>query len=212
VAGVSGQPFCPASSRIAGWFRHREHSARRPRAASYRHYDACAHVTVFGIPVFSRCGVGGGFASIARDPDQSVVLQFVSGSSPDRAHGLNRMCLIQEVVREQDAGVQSSYFGFMTSSGEESISQAKTALEDAKRGKQVPFTVAQGSASGSSMCYSIWQVQLPASFQWSDFVEMLRQVQEQLRVQSQPSPIVMNSSAGRNQQARLRTFLYAMRA
>ena len=62
------------------------------------------------------------------------------------------------------------------------------------------------------MRYSIWQVQLPASFQWSDSVEMLHQIQEQLRVQSQPGAIVMNSSAGGNQQARLRTFLYAMRA
>ncbi len=184
-----------------------------PPNSLYRHYDACAHVTVFGIPVFSRCGVGGGFASIAKDADQSVVLQFVSGSSPDRAHGLNRMGLIQEVVREDGGGpTQSSYFGFMTSSGEESISQAKAALEDAKRGKQVPYTVAQGFASGSSMRYSICQMQLPAAFQWSDSVEMLRQIQQQLKAQTLPGAIVMKSNDAGAQPAQLRTFLYAMRS
>ena len=183
-----------------------------PADSLYRHYDACAHVTVLGIPVFSRCGVGGGFASIAKGQDQSVVLQFVSGSSPDRAHGLNRIGLIQEVVWEEGSGAaRSSYFGFMTSSGEESISQAKAALDDARPGRQVPYTVAQGLASGSSVRYSICQMQLPASFQWSDSAEMLRQIQQQLKVQSQSRPIVMNASEAGDQPAQLRTFLYAMR-
>ncbi len=184
-----------------------------PPTSLYRHYDACARVSVFSIPVFTRCGVGGGFASISHDPDKALVLRFVSGSSPERAHGLNRMGLIQEVVREEGARpAESSYFGVMTFSGEESVSQGRAALGDAKRGKDAPYTVAQGLTSGSSMRYSICQVQLPASFRWSDSADMLRQIQEQLKSQTRPAPLVMSAREPGNQPAELRTFLYAMRS
>jgi hypothetical protein len=174
----------------------------------YRHYDACAHVTVFGLTVFSRCGVGGGFALVkSRQQDHAVVLEFVSGSSPERAHGLNRMGLIQEVVREDGSEpVESSYFGFITANNEESVGQARKALEDTNRTKQVSYTWAEGTAAGNTMRYQVNRLQLPATYRWSDSPRMLDDIQQQLKTQD-VRQMTMRTS-GHEQ---LRTFLYAMR-
>jgi hypothetical protein len=174
----------------------------------YRHFDACAHVTVFGLTVFSRCGVGGGFAFVkSRQADHAVILQFVSGSSPERAHGLNRMGLIQEVVREQGAQpVEFSYFGFITANNEESVVQARKALDDSNRTREVPYTWAQGTAAGSSMHYQVNRLQLPASYRWSDSPRMLDDIQQRLKTQNIQQ---LTLQATGNEQ--LRTFLYAMR-
>lgn len=173
----------------------------------YRHYDACAHVTVFGLSVFSRCGVGGGFALVKSRPrDHTIILQFVSGSSPERAHGLNRMGLIQEVVREEDAHpVESSYFGFITANNEESVAQAKKALADSNQTKQVTYTWAEGSATGSSMYYRVNRLQLSATYRWPDSARMLDDIQQQLKTQN-VQQLTMQAAG----QVQLRTFLYAM--
>lgn len=174
----------------------------------YRHYDACAHVTIFGLTVFSRCGVGGGYAVVKNRPqDHAVVLQFVSGSSPERAHGLNRMGLIQEVVREDGSQpVESSYFGFITANNEESVAQAKKALDDSNQEKHVPYTWAEGVVTGSGMRYHVNRLQLPATYRWADSARMLEDIQQQLKTQNVRQ---LSLQAGHEQ---LRTFLYAMRS
>jgi hypothetical protein len=168
---------------------------------------------VLGIPVFSRCGVGGGFAEISRRDLQSAVsLQFVSGSSPEHAHGLNRMGLIQEMVREDGSQpIVSSYFGFITANSEESVGQAKRALEESGKGKRVPFSVAEGKTSGSEMSYSVYHVDLPSAYRWSDASQMLKEIREQI----QGLPVdrhTLDAAGTAGSPVKLRTFLYAMRA
>ena len=74
------------------------------RHFSFRHYRATAYINLLSITIFSRADVGGGYASVEETGEggrEQVVLKFVSGSSPERAHGLNRLGLMQEVVRAQ---------------------------------------------------------------------------------------------------------------
>jgi hypothetical protein len=58
-------------------------------------------------------------------------LEFAAGSLPERAHGLNRLGMIRETVAEGGSGIlEASYFGFMTASKEESLGEAKKALNN----------------------------------------------------------------------------------
>lgn len=83
------------------------------------------------------------------------MIKFVSGSTPERAHGLNRLGLIQEVVRKREGEKpESEYFGFMTASGEESFAQAKAALEASGKDK-MSYVVAEGSARGDDVRYAV---------------------------------------------------------
>jgi hypothetical protein len=135
-------------------------------------------------------------------------LKFVSGSSPEKAHGLNRMGLIEEVVREEGAEpIESTYFGFITANNEESVAQARKALNEPNKARQVPYTWAEGTAAGSSMHYHVSHLQLPASYRWSDSARMLDDINEQLKTKDVRQ--VTMQATGHEQ---LRTFLYAMRS
>src|SRR5579863_10388330 len=60
----------------------------------YRLYRADAVVSLFSVPVFSRAGVGSGFASIRearRAGCKITTCRFGGGSLPARAHNLNRL-------------------------------------------------------------------------------------------------------------------------
>src|SRR5579883_1798259 len=98
-------------------------------SVSYQHraYRADALVRLLGITVFSRAGVGSGFASYREARRSGVTVttsRFGGGSFPARAHNLNRLGFIEEVVIETGAGpVEAAYFGFMTSSPEESLNE-----------------------------------------------------------------------------------------
>jgi hypothetical protein len=97
-----------------------------------RHYRVDATILLFGLPIFTRAGVGKGHARrvVTLMSDRSVhELEFAAGSLPDRAHGLNRLGMIRETVAEADTGIlEASYFGFMTASKEESLGEARRAL------------------------------------------------------------------------------------
>jgi hypothetical protein len=77
-----------------------------------KRYRIDATIVVFGIPVYTRTGVGGGFARV-EERDGERRLQFAAGSWPAQARGLNRLGFVEE--RASETG--SSYFGFMTASG-----------------------------------------------------------------------------------------------
>ncbi len=157
----------------------------RPAAAesdfSERRYRADAVITLLGLPIYSRAGVGGGTASlrIGRAGDMRLVsIEFSAGSFPDRARGLNRLGFIREVAVERGAGTaEAAYFGFMTSSPEENLDQAKSALKSGGEGL-IPYTAIDGYAGGAVARARIARFHFPSRYSWSDCAELLGQVRK----------------------------------
>jgi hypothetical protein len=150
------------------------------RHFSFRHYRATAYINILSITIFSRTDVGGGYASVEDTGEngvEQVVMDFVSGSSPERAHGLNRLGLIQEVVRTREGEKPASeYFGFMTASREESLAQAKAALQSENKG-EVSYVAAEGSSRGNDARYAVKYMLKPSSYRWSNAGEFTRDIQ-----------------------------------
>lgn len=123
-------------------------AATAPPQPSSRTYRVDATILLFSFSIFTRAGVGKGHARhvVTRSPDRSVhQLEFEAGSLPDRAHGLNRLGLIRETVAEADSGIlEANYFGFMTASKEESLGEAKRALND--KAAQSTFVAIEGQS------------------------------------------------------------------
>jgi hypothetical protein len=168
LTGSAAVPGASASSRLP--YRH----------FSFRHYRATAYINILSITIFSRTGVGGGYASVedtAVNRADQVVMKFVSGSSPERAHGLNRLGLIQEVVHTRDGEKpESEYFGFMTASKEESLAQAKVALQSESKG-EVSYVAAAGSSRGNDVRYAVKYMLKPSSYRWSNAAEFTPEIQ-----------------------------------
>jgi hypothetical protein len=104
-----------------------------PSTGSERRYRADAQVIVLSIPLLHRQGVGDGMAiwreSVARDGASLKLLEFSGRSAPEHAAGLNRFGFIQELSRTAEkGGMESLYFGLMTSSPENNAADAKKAL------------------------------------------------------------------------------------
>ncbi|HEX4231127.1 MAG TPA: hypothetical protein VHZ07_20790 [Bryobacteraceae bacterium] len=150
------------------------------RNFSFRYYRATAYINILSITIFSRSDVGGGYASVedtGQNGVEQVVMKFVSGSTPERAHGLNRLGLIQEVVRShQGEKPESEYFGFMTASNEESFAQAKAALQSQGKG-EASYVAAEGSSRGNDVRYAVKYMLKPSSYRWSNAGEFTRDVQ-----------------------------------
>ena len=99
-----------------------------------RTYRADAIILVLGITIFRRAGVGGGQASLEETGEGASLrrtLFFAAGSDPKHAHGLNRLGWIREVVLgPASTPSESTYFGVLTSSPEESLEHARKAVDD----------------------------------------------------------------------------------
>ena len=102
-------------------------------AMQTRHYRADAAVMFLGMTILRRENVGGGSIQLEEansEKSRRKGIIFRAGSLPERARGLNRLGYIQEVCIEENALLrEAAYFGFMTSSPEESFADAKNALE-----------------------------------------------------------------------------------
>lgn len=100
--------------------------------ASRRYFRADAVIMLFSIPIFSKAGVGSGFAFVEDmegSGSRTRRLGFGGGSWPDKASGLNRLGYIHETVVESSGSLaQSNYFGFMSTSQEERLEEARAAL------------------------------------------------------------------------------------
>jgi hypothetical protein len=134
---------------------------------------------VLSITVFSRNGVGFGAASAEEEvssAERKITLQFLSGSYPAQAHGLNRFGFIQEKIHERNHKcAEADYFGLITASGEESLAQAKAAME-AKGQERTPFVAAQASIDSASARYDIRHMMLPSSYLGSNADQLLSEV------------------------------------
>ena len=113
--------------------------------AARRYFRADAVIMLFSIPIFSKAGVGSGFAFVEEvdGVPNSRRIGFGGGSWPDQAHGLNRLGYIHETVVESSGQLaESSYFGFMSTSQEERLEEARAAL--AKSQQEALFSAIQG--------------------------------------------------------------------
>jgi hypothetical protein len=131
-----------------------------------RHYRADAVILFLGLTILRRSGVGGGRASVEKTNDGDsarTTFFFAAGSDPKRAHGLNRMGWIREVVVPTEA----TYFGVMTSSPEESFAHAQKAIDSPQAGRSVYSAVSGRHTAGHSRS-ALTHFEFPADSVWSD--------------------------------------------
>jgi len=127
-----------------------------------RRYRADAQIVLLSIPVLHRANVGDGAAvwreSAAEDGAEVRLLEFTGRSAPERAAGLNRFGMVQELSRTvggpgaaagNGAGMEAIYFGLMTSSPEVSAAEARKALHS--NAKEVWFSAIEGRIGAGSI-------------------------------------------------------------
>jgi hypothetical protein len=155
-----------------------------PGPGAYRvwqqRYRANAVILFCGVSIFSKSGVGGGYAVVEElrsGGNTQVALQFAGGSWPEKAHGVNRLGFIQENVTEKPNGepVDARYFGFMTSSAEKNFDQAKQSFTESGS-KPVPYTATKGAARGGQFPSTIYRMFLPNSLGWGDCPKLIRDI------------------------------------
>jgi len=115
-----------------------------------RRYRVDAQVLIFSLPILHRSGVGGG-RIVWREWQEATgsmrLLEFAGYSNPERAAGLNRLGLIRERSSREDQAIrESSYFGVMTASPEESAEEAHQALHSTAT--ETVYTAIRGSIAG----------------------------------------------------------------
>ncbi|HLK20690.1 MAG TPA: hypothetical protein VKT81_17170, partial [Bryobacteraceae bacterium] len=99
-----------------------------------RSYRADVVVTLLGMPIFSRQGVGSAFASVREafiDGRKIVSLQFGGGANPERTHGIQYFGSTEEVIQLNPGGmVEAGCFGFVTArhNNQEGLEQARQRL------------------------------------------------------------------------------------
>lgn len=153
-----------------------------PLTAERTTWVASATITLFSLPVFSRRGVGSGYAVVEEarldTGEKAVSIQFGAGSWPETAHGLNRFGLIHEVTMENRNGApeESAYGAFITTSREKSIDQATQALKAS--GATIPYVAAQGHASHGRFAARVDGLEFPSHYTWRDADSLMTRVRD----------------------------------
>jgi len=136
-----------------------------------RRYRADAAILLLGITIFRRSGVGGGQVSVEETSDGTSTtrtLFFAAGSDPARAHGLNRVGWIREVIRESNSiPTEAQYFGVMTASPEESLEHARKSISTPAASRSMYSAVSGRNTPGDSRS-AITHFELAAGALWSD--------------------------------------------
>jgi hypothetical protein len=149
-----------------------------PNRRHRREYRVDADITLLGIAIFSRANVGKGFAS-AEETGQSagrtLTLRFGAGSIPARARGLNRLGFFEEIALERGGKfTEGTYFGYMTSSPEKGLDEARKALETS--GGRIPYAAAQGRIGAAGATGAIARFPLSGELTWEQQEAITRQV------------------------------------
>jgi len=121
-----------------------------------RTYRADVVVTLLGVPVFARKGVGGAFAALREATEgkrRLVALRFAGGANPQRTHGFKYDgCLEEAILQDGPTVPQAAYFGFVTSSSNESYDQARQRIL-ARRKSPDSFVATEGAhTAGFARC------------------------------------------------------------
>jgi len=146
-----------------------------PRRAYWRRYRIDATILLLGMPVLTKQGVGGAYASVetgSSGTGEAVGLQFAAGSWPERAHGVNRFGIWREAVLETETGLpEIAFAGLITASPEETLAQARSVL--ASSGIPPDALVARGSLDSGTTRTWIDRIQLPRDCLWTDLSKIL---------------------------------------
>lgn len=198
-----------ASSRIGSLLAKEPTSSRgavAPLRARSRRYSVRATVMVGSIPIFTKTHVGGALLTVEESSAvecQAIALQFGAGTWPERLKGFNGFGVTHETVRiEHGRLTESSYYGFMTTSGEANLSQAEEAFRNTL--SSIPLTVGYGQSTAAGCSSTIQHQAVPPTFSWSDCAKLMCELREQKPRFSEP-PL------GPRQPSLLPTFLYAVR-
>ena len=104
-----------------------------PASLTERTYRVDATVLLLSMPVLRRSGVGDARVALRQlhsAPESCMALEFAASSDPARAHGLDRMGWIREVVIEKHGAPQrAGVLGIMSDSPEQTADAARTALK-----------------------------------------------------------------------------------
>jgi hypothetical protein len=144
-------------------------------AWQYREYAVHATVMLGSLPLYSKRNVGGAavaFEQAKQNESALTALQFIAGSWPDRLHGFNRFGAIREIVREEGKAVTpSAYAGFIATSQEKGLADARKAFASPTQGQV--FTVAFGRATATGCTFLMQQLALDAKLCWTDCADLL---------------------------------------
>lgn len=196
------RPGTAADERVEDGVRQTLSGLRRS-TVQQRHYRVNITVTALGIPFFRRSEVGGGYASVELGSGPGAAgtaLQFAAGSWPERAAGLNRFGMFREALVERALGDDERAFaGFITSSKEENLGEARSALKSNTAG--TPLAIAWGGARAGSAWFHVKTREVPLSCNW---LEADRVLSDLVREGSTGAPHVVAATT-------TSTFLTAMR-
>jgi hypothetical protein len=120
-----------------------------------RAYRVDATILLLGMTVLRRSGVGEARVALREEATAEaekgrarVALEFAAASDPARAHGLDRMGWIREVVVEENGAAQrAGVLGIMSDSPEQSADEARTALRT-NGAAQVLVAIDSGHSNG----------------------------------------------------------------
>lgn len=174
-----------------------------PAVVFQRRYRMDATILLLGAPLFTRQAAGGAYVSVEESrlrEGGATALQFAAGSSPARAHGLNRFGILREAVVEQERGTELSFSGLMTRSREESFEQGRKALASSPGCAEC--VVARGKTSGSIIQTWIDAFAVTPDCNWTNLGETLFQA-----LRHEPSTPPRETAS-----APATTFLLAMRS
>jgi hypothetical protein len=162
-----------------------------------RRYRADAQVLILSVPILHRTGVGGGSA-LWRDSHEAPglvrTLEFTGYSLPEKAAGLNRLGFIRETSSRTDREVrESSYFGVMTASPEESAAEAHKALHS--NATEAAYTAIQGRIAGREIETASVHFMAPARLPPERRNELLARAEQALATAQKHPPEFHSSGA-----------------
>ncbi|MBI4902785.1 MAG: hypothetical protein HY820_04070 [Acidobacteria bacterium] len=146
-----------------------------------RRYRCDAVILLFSMSIYSRKGVGSGYACLRKDRRESGLhtrMAFAGGSWPERAKGLNHFGFIEENIQEPaSSGRNGHYFGFMTSAKEESIDDAKQRLAKEGTGPVSMAAILGQFVAGRYEC-AVANLGMPAKTSWANWRPFLPQIRK----------------------------------
>jgi hypothetical protein len=185
-------------------------SVSPPPQPGSRSYRVDATILLFSLPIFSRAGVGRGHArhQVTQSGDCAIhEIEFAAGSLPGKAHGLNRLGMIRETVTEAGTGIlEASYFGFMTASKEDSLGQARNALNSSAQ--ESLFVAIEGQSRPGEAHSRRARFYSDARVGWDECDRLVREAEAAIHNPGQTSG-ESRFPAGRSGAAAA-TFLYAL--
>lgn len=161
---------------LLGWLPWPAAASTAGAGRGLRHYTATATVTFLGVTLVTRKGAGSGFARVEESGGRTL-LEFGAGSHPERCAGVNRLGYIREIEEATASeGRRRRISGFMTSSGEQSLREARRALEGGHPALAYTMLESAGDSAGSES--RVASVACSAALSWPGWQAVERELAE----------------------------------